>query len=245
MKLVYQVLDQGELENANEILDRYKPGNPLADLRGFEWYHLKRRLHGEWLTLAGHRGEVYAVTFSPDGRQVVSGGQDGTIRFWDTQSGQELKTISAHKSCVNVLAYAPGGAILASASCDDTIKIWDAATLQLLDTLEGHQNEVHCLAFCPTDGNLLAAGGHEPRVRLWNLQRAKSCARWRPRGMSMVSPGDAMAMRCTRPAAVRIYVTFRKGELLSGMWTMDVSKRFLGWRFPSRLRRSATFAMAA
>src|SRR4029077_15692178 len=42
MQLAYQAFDQGEIEQVNEILDRYKPGSPLADLRGFEWYHLKR-----------------------------------------------------------------------------------------------------------------------------------------------------------------------------------------------------------
>ncbi|HEV3137616.1 MAG TPA: serine/threonine-protein kinase, partial [Pirellulales bacterium] len=170
MKLAYQALDQGEIEQVNEILDRYKPGSPSADLRGFEWYHLKRRLHSERLTITAGQGELYAVTFSLDGRQVVSGGQDGTIRFWDAEGGQELKAISAHKSCVNVVVYSPSGTILASASCDHTIKLWDAATLQPLDTLEGHQNEVHCLAFCPTDPKLLAAGGHEPVVRIWDLQ---------------------------------------------------------------------------
>ena len=118
MKLAYQSIDQGQVEQAGKILDNYRPGSSLAELRGFEWYHANRRLHGERLTVADHPGEVYAVTFSPDGRQIVSGGDDGTIRFWDAESGQALKTVKAHKSCVNAVVYSPDGAMLASASCD-------------------------------------------------------------------------------------------------------------------------------
>ncbi len=200
MKLAYQLIDQGEVEQARGLLDYYEPGSPLADLRGFEWYHVKRRLHGERLSLAGHRGEVYGITFSPDGRQVVSGGEDGTIRFWDVETGHALKTIDAHKSCVNDVAYSPDGATLASASCDHTIRLWDATSLESLGTLDDSLAEVHCLAFCPTEPSRLAAGGHESLVRVWDLTTHKvvrsfdarswvNGLAWRPDGKALFIAG--------------------------------------------------------
>lgn len=170
MRLAYQAIDQGDLREAAEMLAAYEQGTRQANLRGFEWYHLRRRLHGERFSLVGHEGEVYAVTFTPDGRQVVSGGEDGTIRFWDAQTGRPIQTIHAHPSCVNAVAYSASGEIFASASCDHKIKLWDAATHELLASLDDCANVVLCLAFHPQNGNLLAAGGREPMVRLWDVK---------------------------------------------------------------------------
>ncbi len=169
MRLAYQSLDHGDSSHVRTLLDQYGPGKSWESLRGFEWYQINQRLHQERATFVGHRGEVYAVTFSPDGRRLLSGGEDGTIRVWDPQGGRELKSVPAHANCVNVLVFSPDGAILASGSCDHMIKLWDATTLQLLGTLEGHANEVHCLAFRPNDPRCLAAGGHESMVRVWDL----------------------------------------------------------------------------
>jgi WD40 repeat protein len=169
MRLAYQLLEQGNIEQVLELLEPYKPPDRLAYLRGFEWFHLSRRVHGERLTLTGHRGEVYAVAFSPNGRELASGAQDGTIKFWDPVSGQELATVLAHTSCVNTLAHSPDGKTLASGSCDHTIKIWDATTHQHLDTLEGNSGELHCVAFAPSRSDLLASCGNGPNVSLWDL----------------------------------------------------------------------------
>ena len=154
--------------------------------------------------MAGHEGEAYAVTFSPDGRQVISGGEDGTLRFWNAASGEPLRTLRAHQSCVNMVAYSPSGAIFATASCDRTIKLWDAATLNPLATLEGASNEVHALAFNPVEGHLLAAGGHESVVRLWDVRSSEVVrtidVEGDANGLAWLPDGDTLLIACGTPS---------------------------------------------
>ena len=145
----------------------YEPSSRFADWRGFEWYHLNRRIHSERLSLLGHRGEVYRAIFSPNGGSLASGGQDGMIKIWDPTNGRELATLAGHRSCVNDLAYSLDGQSLVSVSCDHTIKVWNAGTHELLATLEQHPDEVRCVAFSP-DGTRFATGGKGKPVIVWD-----------------------------------------------------------------------------
>jgi len=119
--------------------------------------------------LSGHDGDVNALAFSPDGAQLVSASRDGTLRIWDTASGDLLATLEGHTSRVSDVAFSPDGDLIASASNDRTIRLWDAASGETVRVLQGHDGGVRTLAFSP-DGTLLASGAEDATVRLWDVE---------------------------------------------------------------------------
>jgi WD40 repeat protein len=119
-------------------------------------------------TLAAGSGPV---AFSPDGRQLASGGSFGgwaTLKVWDTATGQELFALRGHQDPAWGVAFAPDGQTVASASGDRTIKLWDLVTGAERATLRGHTDQVDAVAFSP-DGKLLASASHDRTVRLWDV----------------------------------------------------------------------------
>src|SRR5262249_2870971 len=76
----------------------------------------------------GHRGIRGSLAWSPDGRQLASGSLTGTIKVWDTTTGEPITTLSGHGARVDSLAWSPDGRRLVSGSYDRTVKMWDVAT---------------------------------------------------------------------------------------------------------------------
>ncbi len=75
----------------------------------------------------------------------MSGSADKTIRIWDVESGECIKTLIGHQEDVWRVIYSPDGKYIISGSHDRTIKIWDVETGECLRTLEGHTNRVRSI----------------------------------------------------------------------------------------------------
>jgi len=101
--------------------------------------------HQDLRTLRGHAGPVHSVAFSPNDEYLASGGQDGTIKIWEVNTGRLLRTLRGHFGEVRSVDWSPNGQHLASGGDDLTARIWDAATGKQVFALGGHLGNIASL----------------------------------------------------------------------------------------------------
>jgi WD40 repeat protein len=117
--------------------------------------------------LQGHEGEVISVAFSPDGKTIVSGSWDGTIRLWDSSGNAIGQPFKGHENRVNSVAFSPDGKTIISGGEDGTIRLWDSSGNPISQPLKGHENAVFSVAFSP-DGKTIVSGSWDGTIRLWD-----------------------------------------------------------------------------
>ena len=138
------------------------------ELRNFEWHYCNRHFVGGNFTCYGHTGPVTEIAFSPDGTQIVSAGDDTTIKIWDSTTGELIRTLQGHTKPINALAISPGGTLIVSTSDDTKIKIWDATTGREIKTLNGQTKGINVLAFNPDGTKILSA--NDEGITFWDSQ---------------------------------------------------------------------------
>ncbi|KIK60487.1 hypothetical protein GYMLUDRAFT_609660 [Collybiopsis luxurians FD-317 M1] len=83
--------------------------------------------------LSGHRDRITSLAFSPDGRRIVSGSYDRTVRIWDYFTGVQLNCLQGHEDIVYSVAFSSDGSRVVSGSEDTTVRVWDVATADIPD----------------------------------------------------------------------------------------------------------------
>ncbi len=117
--------------------------------------------------LVSHPAWVSSVVFSPDGRNLATGGADDTVRIWNTENWRSLTTIKFGQP-VNSVAYGDGSRVLATGCADGTARVWDATSGQPLSGVMRHPAGVTSVAW-GRDGKALFTGCRDGLLRRWDV----------------------------------------------------------------------------
>lgn len=124
------------------------------------------------------KGSSLALARSPDGRYLAAGQQDQEVHLWETATGKDMH-MHGYPLKVRELSWSADGRFLATGG-GDTVTVWDCSGKGPSGTrplnLEGHEDRISCLAFHPAARGILASGGADARVAIWDLARGQVVA---------------------------------------------------------------------
>ena len=128
----------------------------------------------------GHSKWLQALVFTAQDRLLVAGTDGHSIRVWDGYSGRIQHTLRGHTSMTEKLAFSPDGTQVASASWDKTGRVWVLAKNKSQHTLYGHTEAVVAVVIGagPQGRNLIASGGLDQTVQLWDGATGSRLACW-------------------------------------------------------------------
>jgi WD40 repeat protein len=145
---------------------------------------------------------------------LATGSANHSIRLWDLDSGECLKTLHGHTNWVLSVAFSPlkqapperARLLLASCGFDRTVRLWDVASGKCVHILKGHTNWVRSVQFSP-DGYTLASCSFDRTIRLWDIATGECqqileghterlfTAVFSPTGHTLASAGDDLVIR--------------------------------------------------
>ncbi len=153
-------------------------------------------------------GEIHAVTFSHDGQFVISGGYDGAVRLWHSQTGQCLHTFHIEGDPrIKDVVMSADGQIIAAGSHNSTVTLWQVRTGERRH-LHGHTEWAWTVAFHP-GGQSLASGSFDRTVRLWDVNTGQ---------LQQVLPQDSSLIQALAFSPDGAFLAAGTGEATIYLW---------------------------
>jgi WD40 repeat protein len=120
--------------------------------------------------LKGHTWTVNCLAWTKDGKTLISGSADCSIRIWNTTKWEQIAVLVEHipNFLVRAIAISPNDCILASASDDGTVRLWNIDNGQPISSRLEHKRGMTCVSFS-ADRKLLATGGYNAIAYTWDV----------------------------------------------------------------------------
>jgi WD40 repeat protein len=117
----------------------------------------------------GHSDTVFGVSFSPDGKKLVSGSADKFIKVWEVPSGKFIKSFEGHTHHVLDVGWEANGKLIASAGADNSVKVWDYEKGEQARTIPAHGKQVTRLLFIGKTPQIVTCSGDQ-QVKFFNVE---------------------------------------------------------------------------
>lgn len=121
--------------------------------------------------------DLSAAVISDDGRDVITGGFDGSLRAWDANTGELRYTLEQQSAGINAMALSPNGAFLVVALSDQSLSVLDAQTGRLLVTMPNTFNYISEVDVSP-DGLTVLSGARNGTLYLWDISTGRLIRRF-------------------------------------------------------------------
>lgn len=113
---------------------------------------------------------IHTIAFHPEGHVLASGGDDGSIRFWQLDDMREMQGFDEHEAPVTALSYHPDGDKLASGDADGMVSVWASSGGLRITMFQIHEGPVTSLAFSP-NGRYLMTGSTDGTAGFYDVER--------------------------------------------------------------------------
>ncbi len=144
------------------------------------------------LTYRGHASEVTAISWSPNGKYIASGGNDSTIRVWNTKTGSDLLISHGHSGGVPAISWSPDSTRIASATAgpsvsggpptsDNAVRVWNATTGKSIYIYHGHSSGITDVAWS-SRGERIASSSTDYTAQVWDATTGKHPLIYRTHG---------------------------------------------------------------
>jgi WD40 repeat protein len=124
----------------------------------------------------GHHDAVHSAAFSPDGRFIVSGGDDTVVRLWSLDNlrtfPMPVQRYRGQTKRVLTVAFSPDGTRVIAGGEDNNAMLWDTSTGELLMTLSGHTAKVYSALYAP-DGTRILTASEDGTYNLWDAESGR------------------------------------------------------------------------
>ncbi|MCL2120419.1 MAG: WD40 repeat domain-containing protein [Planctomycetaceae bacterium] len=204
-----------------------------------------------FVELGNPQEEAYFVTFSPDGKKILTTSRQFIAKIWDADTGKELQKIDAESKYEHPLttayypkltsaAFSPDGKKIVTSCWDPIARIWDVESGKQLQPLTGHTATIHFVQFSP-DGKKIVTAAEDGTARIWDAESGKELRKLELPRMDEMSGMVTGIFAVFSPDGKKI-ITYAFNDPIVRIWDTETGKKLLELKGHSPSPCSAAFS---